>query len=457
MSMAKADAATDPEISPRVHDDQPRGRSFSSIVMRLSALNAAVLALGVVTGPLQARALGPSGRGELAAITVVGMMLPIIASLGLEIFVTREIARDTPPGEVIGSIGLATVVVGILVAPMGIPISTWLAHGRSTIHLFILLQFLTLPLVLLINVMYYAMLGRGRWSAIMVMRIISALGPAATIVVLFVTHLMTVQFVAIATIGFSFASAIPILFGLRGITGVRFRPSLLRAALPFGLKAWIGTLAVLTNGRLDQLLMISLVSSRQLGLYAVAVTVSSISNQVAYSLSSPLLSRVAAGEHELVRRSLRIALALVAIANAAVAAAIPVLLPLLFGTAFRDAVLMAAILLVAALPLCATAVLSSAMTADGHPGVPAIGEALTLLITIPGLLLLLPPLGGVGAALVSLAAYSANAAYQLRAARINFGGTLGSFIFPKHHDAVWAKQRIRSVLGLPITNIDLVG
>lgn len=417
-----------------------------SVVTRLFLVSGSTTVIGLITGPLQARSLGPNGRGELAAITAVSLFLPIIAGFGLEAFVTRETARGTPPAEVVGTIGLTTLVVGIVLAPAGFPLSALLAGRHHIVHIFILIQFLMLPFFLLAQVVYYLLVGLERWTAITAFRLIPAVGAASVIVILFVFNSMTVSAVAIVTLSTSVIAVLPGLPAVRSIGRLQVRPSLLRNAIPFGLQTWLGTLAVLTNGRLDQLLMIGLVAPRQLGLYAVAVTASSLSTQVSYSLSSPLLSRVAAGERQLVARSLRITLSFVIAVNVLLALIIPFVLPLLFGSRFDDAVPMALILLAAAVPLCATSVLSSAMVADGHPKIPATAEGLTLLITIPGLLLLLPSMGGVGAALVSFIAYSANATFQLRAARANFGDSIRDFILPGRSDATWAWHRIKGIL-----------
>jgi O-antigen/teichoic acid export membrane protein len=415
--------------------------------LRLTLTAGVITALGIITGPLQARALGPSGRGALAAIAVVGAWLPVIAGLGFETFIARRAAREFELPEVFGTLGLASLLVGVLIAPLGFPISHLLAHGRHTVQVFILVQFLVLPIGLMGQLSYYCLVGLERWTALIVVRLLPIVIPAIAIIALFVRGGMTVALVAVVTIASSVAAIVPMIPGLRRMGRPRVHLGLLREAVPFSLRAWVGTIAGLTNGRLDQLLMVSFVSSRQLGLYAVAVTVASPAAQIATSVASPLLTRVAAGDRYLVSRALRTTLALVALVDAVGMLLTWWLLPVIFGGAFSGAVPMAAILLVAALPLCATTVLSVVMVADGRPSIPAIAELMTLGITVPGLVILLPLLGGIGAALVSLGAYSANSAFQLRAARMHFGDPLSAFIVPRRTDATWAYHRLREVLG----------
>ncbi len=99
----------------------------------------------------------------------------------------------------------------------------------------------------------------------------------------------------------------------------------------------------------------------------------------------------------------------------------PTLLPLLFGPEFTAAVPMALVLLAANVPLSTTIVLSSGLQGDGAPLIPSIAEGIALVITVVGLIVLLPPLGGMGAAIVSLAAYSSSCVFQLVVARRRMG------------------------------------
>jgi len=62
---------------------------------------------------------------------------------------------------------------------------------------------------------------------------------------------------------------------------------------------------------------------------------------------------------------------------------------------------MTIILLAAGVPLAAGSVLGSALSADGNPGATMRAELVALAVTLPGLVLLLPDFGGVGAAVVS--------------------------------------------------------
>jgi O-antigen/teichoic acid export membrane protein len=204
----------------------------------------------------------------------------------------------------------------------------------------------------------------------------------------------------------------------------------------------MGGLAALANTRLDQFVMIALVPARQLGLYAVAVTISSAFGIVSGALAPPLMQRIAAGERELLAQAVRMTVILTLGLNVVVALITPTLLSILYGPQFSGAVPMAFVLLGASVPLAGASVLGSALQADGAPVIPSVGEGIALIITGVGLFLLLGPLQGLGAAIVSLAAYSASFGYQLVMASRRIGAPVAAFVVPHKVDLLWARGRV---------------
>ena len=77
-----------------------------------------------------------------------------------------------------------------------------------------------------------------------------------------------------------------------------------------------------------------------------------------------------------------------------------------FGHSFGEARALILVLLVAGLPAAAGSTLGQVFAAIGRPEVATASEVAALGITIPGLIVLLPLLGAMGAAIVSLVAYS---------------------------------------------------
>jgi O-antigen/teichoic acid export membrane protein len=194
--------------------------------------------------------------------------------------------------------------------------------------------------------------------------------------------------------------------------------------------------------------MITVVAPRELGLYAVATTISGASGLATGALSPPLMTRVAAGETNLAPQAVRVVLTATVGLNVMLALVTPTLLALLFGPAFRGAVTMAIVLLAANVPFAGASVLSSALQADGAPLIPSIGEGIALIITVVGLVALLRPLGGLGAAIVSLAAYGASFVFQLVMAGQRSGVPLREFLVLSRADVRWARGLLGSVVTL---------
>ncbi len=430
--------ADDPGFPPEPTAPVPR---LSHIVGRLSLVNVLIAAVGFVTGPLQARALGPTGRGELAAILVPFTLAPQILGLALGAYAVREVASGRRTvNELAGSVGLPLLVIGVLGMAGAMPAAAALAEGNDTIETYLAIGFLLLPIGLLGGLGVSILGGLERWTLLIVTKLIAVLVPFVGIIALYVTGEMTVGRVAVMTISGGVLSVLPALAVMVRAGRPIFRAAIAGASVKFGLRTWVGGLAQLANARLDQLLMIPLVSSRELGLYAVAVALAGVSSFLSGALGPPLITRVSQGDTAIVPRALRVTLGAMTLMNVALAAVTPVVLPLLFGSAFDDAVNQAFVLLIAGIPLAGIYVLAAALAADGVPGAPSVGEGIALALTMPGLLILVPPLGGMGAAIVSLVAYTASFAYQLVVVRRRMGGDLRAYLVPRREDVRWARS-----------------
>jgi len=418
-------------------DEGARGLpGIAGATARLGVVNGFVLALAIVTGPLQARALGPAGRGQLAAITLVASIAPWLAALGLGVFSAREVARSRPVGEVFATLGGFLLLVGFCLAPLGFLVAHVLAANKPTVRAFIVIVFFLLPLSLPAGVLSYVAVGLQSWKRVNRARLIAAGGTALALTSLYVARALTVQSAAVAILASGLLAAIPTIGVLRDAGPWRFRPFLLRRGLRFGAQAWLADLAGLSNARLDQLLMISLVPSRELGIYAVGVSASALSGVVPAALGLPVLRQTAAEGGAAVARQVRLIIATGLVLGVAAAPALAVVIPLAFGQRFSASVPISWILLVGAVPLGGVAVLSAAFTGHGAPGIPAAAEAVAVVVTVVGLLVLLPILGAVGAALVSATAYSTNCGIQCVMARRRFGGQVTDYIVPRRADVV---------------------
>ncbi len=423
------------------------GGRFVRVVGGLTSVNVLIRASSLITGPLMARALGPAGRGDLAAILVPFGIVPLFAMLGLAPFVVRQIARGRSPGVVVGTVSVPLAITGAIGMVLALPASSYLAGGDETVRVFLAAGFFLLPVALAGMLLQAVANGFEAWRSLITSRLIPPVGGLIGVVSLYLAGELTVATAATVAMGTSLLSIVPLVSRIRPW---QMRPrvdrEVLREGTSFGMKAWANQLASSANARLDQLIMIPLVPRSELGLYAVGVNAASVAGLFTTALAVPLAVRIARGETALAGRALRMTLLGSAVVGGALALLIPFVLPLLFGESFADASTMAQILLAASVPNAGRAVLAPALTAAGHPGAGAMSQTVALIVTVPALLLVLPSMGGVGAALVSLATYTLTFLILLPMARRHLRVGFGELLVPRVNDIRWAWEQLRSGL-----------
>jgi O-antigen/teichoic acid export membrane protein len=219
-----------------------------------------------------------------------------------------------------------------------------------------------------------------------------------------------------------------------------------REGTAFGLKAWLTGVSHLANSRLDQLLMVGLVESSELGLYAVAATAAEMPGLLAVAVGGALLPRVAAGDREITARSLRITLVLVGLMSLVLAVLAKPLLTLVFGTGFAAAATAMQILLIGGIFAAASRVLMSSVIGAGRPGAAAFAQFVALTITVAGLLYALPLYGIIGAAVVSFAAYAASFVVLFAVASQLLGGRWRDYLVPRAEDSQLVIRQVREMI-----------
>jgi O-antigen/teichoic acid export membrane protein len=426
-----------------------RPSGFFAIVARLTGVNVVLLLVAFVTSPILARALGPAGRGELAAIFAVLTLAPWISDLGMASYLSVAHARrDHPVGVLLGSTVPTTLAASFLGVVLAFPVAHLLGRGRPEVIFFIEIGLVLLPVSVFLQTLYGIVLGAQRWRTVMCARLASTGLAAVGIVGLSVTRELTVATAAVTYIVSGLAANGLYLIGLKGSRPWSFDKHVARTGASFGTKTWISTLASTGTGMLDQLLMAGLVSSRQLGWYALAVTLATAPSALASSTATALVPRVAAGEPMLAARACRVALLMTAIISILLAAVSPIAIPLVFGPAFRPVVPMLWVLLGGGLFFVPGQVLSAAVIAANDPGGVVRAQLAGLLTTVGGLLVFLPIAGAMGAAWVTLASYAVLFLLVLVGATRRFDLPCRAFLLPHPGDVRWIATRVLGAVRL---------
>jgi O-antigen/teichoic acid export membrane protein len=399
-------------------------------VLALSfAGSAGIQALNAVTGIVGARALGPHGRGELAALLLWPLAISSLGSLGLSDAIAFHAARRTAPARTLAGTAAALAAAQAIVLTAVTAALVPLVYGgfgagvQSTALFFlpaVALNLLTLYPLALLN-------GRQRFGRAQAVRVLVVVGLAAGMSTLWAIGRLTVRSAVLVYLCSIAATAVlAVVLAVREGEG-RFAISgrLARQLVGYGVKSHAVNVSSLLNERLDQLLISLFLAPAALGLYVAAVTLTSVTALVGASVSFvavPLVARAAASEaREAAVRLVRLTLALAVGLTVPLLVFAPRVLELCFGSRFAPASEVARILLVGAVFLATSRTLGSVLQAVNRPLAAGVGETIAVAVTVVGLAVLLPTAGLTGAAVASVLAYAVGLAWNLRAAAAALG------------------------------------
>jgi O-antigen/teichoic acid export membrane protein len=408
----------------------------------------AFLSLGNVM--IVSRALGPSGRGDIAFLTAIAMISSNLATMGVheanvnlagsEPRLRRALAGNSLlMSGVFGALAIAAVVALVLMAPaVAGGVNPWL----------LALTLASLP-ILVLNTYVRALLqgeyGFSISNATFAFPALLNVGVNGTLAL--VGHLTVGLAVGTWIAGQTIATGMMVWYLARRSSGFgRPTVSLVRRTLGFGTKSHIGRVMLLGNYRLDQWILGAIAGPSQLGVYSVAVALAEALFLLPSSLAAvqrPDLVRVS--QAEAVRRSssvFRNALLLTAIAGVILIVLAPVIVVGLFGEDFSGATNQLRILVCGAFGIVALKQLGSTLTARQKPSLASLAIGCAFVSTVVLDVLLIPHHGGLGAAVASTVSYTLGGIVVLVIFTRSLGGTRQELV-PRAGDArdVWALVR----------------
>ena len=406
----------------------------------------AVLAIGVLTGILSARLLGPVGRGEFAAIIIwpmgigtlflCGIHQAAVFNLGRRLFTVSEIVTSTAVVALVQSV--LTIIFGLSIIPIVFARYSQTARDLEVIFvLFIPAWFVTA---------YMGSLFQGQQDLLR-FNIIRLLPPLTNVIGLagmYFIHSRSLRWAIFSVLaGYAITAALGasmIWSKLR--PGFKWNPKTIPRLINYGYRTQATTLASYFNQRIDQLVLSLFVPPEQLGLYAVAVTLATAVTVFPAAVGIVTFSR-GIGQHSddakaLIGRSFRASLIWLAVCCGMLYMLCPFLIRLVFGAAFEGSITACRILLPGAMMIGLNQVLYNGASALGRPGLPSIAEGVSMALTAIGLYLLVPHYGYIGAAYISSLAYTLSFLIMLGLGHWKLGinprilllGELSQFRFP---------------------------
>lgn len=382
---------------------------------------AATRCMGVVSGVLGARLLGPTGRGELAVIISLPMLLVPIGELELPRALACESSREGEiPRPLIATsfwmglcLGCIQALALILALPFYLPADKLHLLGDSRWFI------LYLPATLVMTTLMGGDQGRGRFG-----RFSFLLALPTTLYVIAVLASWAGGVASPQTFAAGLLIATLITFAVRicmdwdAISGVYPEWPIARRLLRRGVSFYIPAVAGIALARGDMFLLVRLAPSDAVGLYAVAQAIAlgqlgAVSPFLHVSFSAVARSSESRDALETLARHFRLAQLAAVAFGLLTAAATPWVIRLMFGSQFSGAVATALLLTGGAAIWGMEQVLEFGLRAAGHtwPGIVSNLASILVLVSagVPACL----RYGIAGLAASVLAAQALNLAIQI--------------------------------------------
>ena len=400
----------------------------SSSLLRGSAMRLASdgsgIVLGTVASIITARVLGPAGKGTLAALTFVSLLMVQCCTLGLGDAAVVRIGQAKASAQEALS---ASLVVVVLTSALGAAVV--LAYAVAQLPLgddgswaAVAVGCATVAVGAAGQLLIFLVYAHGRVIAVSVLTIAMSVTAALGVVLFCVVVDLDVlggmlAGLASAALGFAVAATMLARAGLR----LRSRASraYLRPALSFGLRAQLANVLAYSTARVDLLFVYALASDHEAGLYSVALTLGTITGFVAIALSfasfPPMAAMAEAAALELTATMARVATLLGTALALVLAVASSTLITVLMGSRFDDALWPTVVLLFANVLWGVQWLLSRALAARGDAGLLVRSFSANLATMAAADVVLISLFGATGAAFGALAGAIAGLAVCLRA------------------------------------------
>lgn len=371
-----------------------------------------ILGIGLLTGILVARVLGPIGRGEVAAITLWASVITHVGDLGLPTAYIYSAARE--PGrrlQMLGNALVATPLQWLVIGTFGtLALKFALArHGTDIVNLAVVYLWMYIPLNLTTRYINAVQQGLGNVIAFNAVRLCVPVAYFASLLLFVKFGMIEVESVLganilsfIVTLLVAFCWALHLFMGARPwhFRWVDF--TALARDFRYGLRAHLGTLQPFGILQLDVLILTILLDTHDLGLYLAAVAGGGVLKAQGYAIGMMVLSDVAkepdpAIQRHIIGKSIRIT-AVVSGLTAGVAFlwAEPIV-RIVYGISFEGAAPILRVTLVGGMVAALYRVIADGLRGLGYPIIGTIAELTSVVVGLP-LLMILAPSSALGAA-----------------------------------------------------------
>lgn len=409
------------------------------------AVRLATLGLMVVSAVLQARLLGPEGKGLLAAALSWSALIGGIALLGSDSAIIYFVARSarhtlwTIRASLMYAVGMALIAL----VPLAFRIDVLIDR-----RLMLSVALLT-PVVVMITLFNAICVGLNRIRLTNALNASAALLYVLALAVLFIARIDHFEAVMATVLGVQIVVLVLFAVALRRAGTAEYVAPERSAIVRYSLQAFRGNLAGLLFLRSSLIIVSGTSSIAQAGIYSIAVVFADVVLMLPTTLTNILLPRLAGQHAETVARHVadaaRYAFAGALVTGLLLGGSAFIVVPFGFGEAFRPAAAVALMLCIGAALGAPGMILSLYFNALEQPGTPATAAWIGCGVLIAASLALAPLSGALGAAVAAAIARMATTLVLVvrfcRASRLNWR----AFLVFQPADWTSSERRIHAI------------
>lgn len=388
----------------------PRSYRFRAEVAIMFSCRAAAMVLGATQSIIIARALGPSGRGAIAAAVGLAMILAQLGSLGMTngnaVLVARHAVRAD---ALVAASAWVCAAAAVVLAGAGLVVRVAApAALQGVTGLALALALGALPFMLVNTALQGILLGQGRTITFNALTVAAAAVPVATLLAARALATLAPTGVLAIALAAHVCTTVLSIAVIGRLPARRPDVGLMRSLVRAGMRLYAAMLLAFLVVRVDILLVNAYKGPETVGYYAVAVSFVDALILLPSVVGLGLFSRVVREQGtRLTARVLRAsAIGLVPVCLLA-AAVVPPLIDLLYGSTFHESRALFLWLVPGVYALGLTTVISQHYAARSFPGTLLAGWVGGLVLNIVLNVALLPGHGAYVAPLASSIAYCA--------------------------------------------------
>ena len=375
---------------------------------------AIVFAAAFLANILIARLLGPAGKGQISLVIFTITILINVAALGIPsalVFHVGQKLHNTRRlfGAGLALYSLAVVVFAVLyLAVLPYLQGTIFSDLPPWLMYFVLLAF---PLSLAIRYAQHIMLGLRHVFHYNLVTVLDRVAYVVLLVVILWGFEQSVAGVVYAEVlGRLTACVVAVCFLLCALKPLfSFGRKELGALLGYGLRAHLMLVIALVSYRIGLYVLRYFYDAAVVGQYSIALNMAEVLLFIPNSFGVILFARTSSSTDEEASRFTPIAarnvLALTLVSALVLGLVAPVLVPLIFGQAFRPSIALFLVLLPGVITFALYRVLSYDMIGRGFPLRVSLASGAGLIANLGVAILLVPRLGAMGAVFGNLAGY----------------------------------------------------